>query len=118
MLGQLVPSPPPLTGRTESGPVVEGMRKKLVRVMAGQVSLSPPPPLPPPPLTGKTESDPVVEGMRGKPVRVIAGRVSPFPSPPPQRPSVGEQMGGKLVRVAASAGSVRSPLPLSDTTKI
>ena len=78
----LLPSPIPLTDRTESGPVCEGMRRKLVRVMAGQVSLSPPPPLPPPSLTGKTESDPVVKGMRRKLVRVIAGRVSLFPPPP------------------------------------
>ena len=39
----LLPSPPPWTGRTESGPVGVGMRGKLVRVVAGRVSSSPPP---------------------------------------------------------------------------
>ena len=41
--GQLIPSsPPPLTGRTESGPVDEGMRGKLVRVVPGQLVPSSP----------------------------------------------------------------------------
>ena len=47
--GSACPHPPPLlNGRTEIGPVGEGMGGKLVRVMAGRVSSSPPPTFPPP----------------------------------------------------------------------
>ena len=78
--------PPALTGRTESGPVGEGMRGKLVLDMAGLVSLSPPPPSLP--LIGRTERGSVGERIGQKLVRVAACRISPPPSTPSARVDV------------------------------